>query len=77
MLVERTWRSWVQLLHGGELVRVGFPGGRFRQERDMVSPFEPCRVDQGGTADGDFADVVWEGGARTNSAQKRVPACFR
>lgn len=40
----------------------------------MVVPFEPGAVEEGGAADGEFADVVGEGGAGADGAEEGVPA---
>jgi hypothetical protein len=40
-------------------------------------PLEPGFVDEGGPADCDFADGIWEGGACADGAEEGVPACWR
>jgi hypothetical protein len=36
-------------------------------------PFEPGFIDQGWAADGNFADVVWEGAFCSNGAEECIP----
>lgn len=64
----------MQLLHHAEFRGVRFEAVRPGEQRDMLLPLEPGLIDQGGTTDGNLADVGGQGGSCADAAEQRVPA---